>query len=193
MAVAVAPFLADFGALARHACSADLAEAQDDTESRIEAARAEGRLAGEAAARARYEVEAERARAKFEAELAEARSQWAATEGARLADELRRLEARLGAGIVDVLTPLLPELARAKVLDDLVAAVSTLLTPGAHPLLQVTGPVDLLDALRDKLGEMAAAVEYWPAAGPEIRIIADHTTIETALGVWLERLRETLR
>jgi hypothetical protein len=189
MAISVAPFLADFAGVARRAGHFNGAAAADDLDGRIEAARAEGRRAGEAAALARFEVELADERRRSEAELAAARSRWAAEEGARFVEELRALEARLAEGVAEVLAPLLPELARARIVDDLAATMKTLLKPGGVSALQVSGPVDLLDALREKLGDTGSAIEYWPAGGPDIRVTADHTLIETGFGAWLDRLR----
>ena len=190
MTASVAPFLADFAVVARGVRQLDPLGAHEDVERRLEAARAEGRETGEAVANARFEAELAAERRRFELALAQARSAWATDEGERLAGQIAAVEARLAESIVRALEPLLPELARAKALDDVVEAVGTVLRPGGAVLLEISGPVELIDALRKKLGERGAAIEYWPSAGPEIRVIAEDTVIETALAPLLARLRE---
>lgn len=161
---------------------------------RLAAAFAEGEEAGRAAAEAEHQQELAEFHATADARLAEERQRWAEEEGDRLAASLdtasKEIEARIGAQLVNVLTPFLSERLRERMVQDLSAVISEMLTTGAHLRLRISGPGDLLARLGELLGSDQKVIEWSADEGPEIRVIADETLIETDIGRWISRFDE---
>jgi hypothetical protein len=57
----------------------------------------------------------------------------------------------------------------------------------------VTGPEDLLQALRDQLAGKACAATYLPNSRADVRITVGQTILETRLGAWAAKIQEALR
>ena len=57
----------------------------------------------------------------------------------------------------------------------------------------MTGPEDLLQALRGELSGKAWAATYLPSGEPDVRITAGQTILETRLGAWAAKIEEALR
>ena len=57
----------------------------------------------------------------------------------------------------------------------------------------MTGPEDLLQALREQLSGKACAATYLPSGEPDVRITAGQTILETRLGAWAAKIQEALR
>lgn len=143
--------------------------------------------ANEAAAQTRIQDQAE-----FDARLADARAAWAVEEGNVLAVQIREaigdLEHRIGDTVAHVLTPFLDSEIRAKAVTDLCALVRTRLGGAPGAAVRISGPPDLLEAMRAGLGERPG-LAFAQEEGPEIRVVADDTLMETQLAAWSERLR----
>ncbi|MFG1425756.1 hypothetical protein [Roseixanthobacter glucoisosaccharinicivorans] len=143
--------------------------------------------ANEAAAQARIQDQAE-----FDARLAEARAAWAREEGEVLAQHLQKavgeLEHRISDTVAHVLTPFLDTEIRAKAVTDLCALMRTRLAGASGAAVRISAPADLLEAMRVGLGERPG-LAFVEEAGPEIRVVADDTLMETQLAAWSERLR----
>ncbi|MYZ46970.1 hypothetical protein [Propylenella binzhouense] len=157
-------------------------------------ARAAGRE--EERARANSELEARLAQeaAAHRAAMEEARARWAAEEGARIGDglssALKELRASLEAEVARALRPVVESGLRVRTVHAVSDAVSTLLDHGGHELVRVSGPADLLEAVRTRLGRASDAVVFEAGAGAEVRVAAGATLIETELGAWIRRLDE---
>ena len=156
----------------------------------------EGRRLAEAAAEAAMAAEGEAAAAREAARLDEERRRWADDEAARFADALRQgleaLEGRIADSVTDILQPFLGEAVRRKAVAELGEAITSLLTCGAPRLIAVSGPADVVEALRQTLAD-APAVELRVADTPEVSVLADPTSIRTRMQAWAERLDEHLR
>jgi hypothetical protein len=143
--------------------------------------------ANEAAAQTRIQDQAE-----FDARLAEARAAWAREEGDVLALQINEaigaLEHRIGDTVAHVLTPFLDTEIRAKAVTDLCALVRTRLGGAPGAAVRISAPQDLLEAMRAGLGEMPG-LAFAQEEGPEIRVVADDTLMESQLAAWSERLR----
>jgi hypothetical protein len=160
--------------------AASLAEA-DDAAARIDAAHASGFESGKAAAMAALEARLEDERASFARQLASARQAWVAEEGAKLAQRLSAGLGELEARIADT---------TARVLEPFLEAVLSR-EPGIE--VGVTGPEDLLQALRDGLAGRACAATYRPSDALDVRIVAGQTVLETRLAAWVAGIEEALR
>jgi hypothetical protein len=212
-AMPVAPFLSEFGSAApviapRDAGFAPLGRgpaADGATHAvvaaeRLEAARASGFASGEAAAEAALEARLAEQHEAHARELAAARLAWATGEAQRLADALasglRDLEARIADAAARALVPILRAEVGRQAVDALGAELGLLLGRDGGVNLDISGPEDLIEALRAHLADGSAGkavrVTYRPGGGPDIRIAAGETILETRLGAWAAKIEEAL-
>jgi len=169
----------------------------EDTSARIDAAHASGFESGKAAAMAALEARLEGERASFAQQRASERQAWVAEEAEKLAQRLSagldELEARIAETTARVLEPFLRAELRRQVIAALRADLEALLTQEPGISLSVTGPEDLLQALRDQLSGKACAATYLPNGEPDVRITAGQTILETRLGAWAAKIGEAVR
>lgn len=212
-AIPVAPFLSEFGSAApalarcdaeftpfRRGPAADGATRAAEATQSLEAARASGFASGEAAAKAILETRLAEQRETHARELAAARQAWAGGEAQRLAEALasglRDLEARIADAAAHALAPVLRAAVARQAVDALGAELGLLLGRDGGVNLDISGPEDLIEALRAHLADGAAgkalSVTYRPGGGPDIRIAAGETILETRLGAWAAKIEEAL-
>lgn len=133
--------------------------------------------------------------AEHEAALAAARARWAAAEGAVLAERIgtafAELEARLAAALAPLLEPFLARAAQATALDGLHDALTTLLDGGDARPITVSGPADLLAALRDRVGGRPG-LGFTEAEAPDVTIALGDTRIRSQLRAWARKLESAL-
>ena len=133
--------------------------------------------------------------AEHEAALTEARAQWAATEGATLTDgiaaALAGIEARLGDALATLLEPFLHKAARAKALGQLHETLATLLDGGETPAVAVSGPADLVAALRASYADRPG-LSFTEADVPDVTVALGDTRIRSHLRAWTRRLDAAL-
>lgn len=150
-----------------------------------------GRLAGEAAAQARFDQQRAEDAALAQERLAQARADWAEAEGEPLAravaEGFERLGEDLSTRLGRVIGPFLSNALRERVLADMASAITRALADGTTPLLRVTGPADLVEGLQARI-DPRAPVCFEAGAGSEIVVTAGTTTFETQLRAWAERL-----
>ena len=60
------------------------------------------------------------------------------------------------------------------------------------PVFHISGPADVLDAVRERLAGKPVAVTYTTSADCDVRIVAGQATLETRLGDWLAQLNEAV-
>lgn len=165
---------------------------ESDTEAQLAAAREEGFASGSARAAADHATILEDERRAFTRRLEAERAGWAAAEGAVLAEKVRlglaELESRIGASTARILRGLLAEHLVERAIEELAAHVRALLSGTGGKVVEISGPEDLVAALRGKLEGASAAIEYRPAAGADVRIVCDDTIVESRLSAWLARL-----
>jgi hypothetical protein len=200
-AVPAASYLMEFGRdgglpLPRRGAGGGVAEA-DDAAARIDAAHAGGFESGKAAATATLEARLEEERASFVRQLASARRAWVVEEGEKLAQRLSaglgELEARVAETTARVLEPFLRAELRRQAIIELRAGLEAVLSREPGIEIDVTGPEDLLQALRDGLAGRACAATYRPSGEPDVRIVAGQTILQTRLAAWVARIEEALR
>jgi hypothetical protein len=159
---------------------------------RLDEAHARGIEAGRDAAKAACEARLGEAAQAFEQQLAGERQAWAADEGERLAQGLHtglaELEARIAGTAAHLLKPFLIAKLREQAIAELGTSLDVLLMKDAGLVLSVSGPADLLAALRGKLDGTGVRATYVPNGDCEVRVSVGQTTIETHLGAWLEKI-----
>lgn len=131
----------------------------------------------------------------LEAALAEARARWATEEGATLAGHLAAafadLETRLADALAPLLEPFLAHGARLKALDQLHDALGTLFDGGETRPVAVSGPADLVAALRDSFGDRPGA-SFAEAEVPDVTVTLGDTRIRSQLSAWARTLDTAL-
>jgi hypothetical protein len=169
-----------------------------------EAAKAEelaARLA-EAYARGREEgraeawVEAERLRAAdriaAEEQAAAERDEFQRNEYARLEAAIRgglaEIDEKVGAAVARILAPFLAEQVVKQATEALRENIARLCAGGAPGLISIRGPEPLLRRLRERVGPLAATVEYVEDNSVEVVVEAGPTRIATELGPWADLL-----
>ena len=211
-AMPVAPFLSEFGIVAtprrdapflpfgREGGAASPGIPAETEADRIEAARASGFASGEAAAKAVLAATVAGLGEEHARELAAAREAWASGEADKLAHQLAAgledLETRLADATARVLAPLLQAEVARQAIADLNSELARLLGNAADVSLSISGPEDLLEALRGRLADQLAgktvSVDYRQSEEPDVRIVVGQTVLETRLGVWAAKIEEAL-
>ncbi len=98
------------------------------------------------------------------------------------------MQSRLSAALARTLTPFLEQAQRQRSLAALADAVRTLAETTRHELIEISASDDLATALSGHLGDLAASVRFVAGAGPDVRVVADDTVIETRLADWAAEL-----
>ena len=130
------------------------------------------------------------------AALAAARGEWAAGEGRAAAaglDAVSALRASLVDKVADVLRPLMARTLAERACGALGVALDQILEDPDQPCLTVSGPADLLEAIRVARAATpgrpdAPAIAYVVTAGPDVTVAARATHVETRLGAALAAL-----
>ena len=143
---------------------------------------------------ARRDLDEERARLKLEIteEVARARAEWAEQEGERLMEAHRNafavFETRCAEAVANILRPFLVQEAIVRVTESLIENLEVLFASRTQALFEISGPADLLDALKAKFGDRPAAIAYQPDDTIDVRVRVDDTIIETQLSAWMQAL-----
>lgn len=191
--VPAAHFLIDFGIaeVAEQAPHQDAALAADLVwEERVEDAYARGVEQGKTAADAGIAALIEEQNAASEQGFAAARKSWCEEEGPRLAEQIRRaiaeMENRIAESAERVLKPFLAQAVRTEAIGRLRAIVQELIGTNPGMTLEVSGPEDLLDAVRSSLQHSAVTVSYVANDACDVQIKAGASIVETRIAAWLE-------
>jgi hypothetical protein len=159
-----------------------------DVEARINEAYARGLSEGQAAARSELDARLKEQAAAVETRLAAERRAWVAGEceqiAAALAAGLSDIEERIASRVARVLKPVIAGHVQRRAVEELVQTLEALLTKGDIGRITVSGPEDLLGALRCSLEGKASNVTFAPAATADLRIEADETVLETRIAAW---------
>jgi len=144
-----------------------------------------------AAALAACEQSRADAAAKSMEQIADARQHWCTEEADRLAEAFRTglcaLETHISESLTPVLAAFVTSQIRERAVTDLCGLMSARLAQENAAILKVSGPADLLEALRERLQD-AAGIEFLPGEQTEVRVVVDDTIMETQFAAWAERL-----
>jgi len=198
-AIPLTRYLTDFGADGKAEARSEarlLAAQLADMTAKLAESHARGVEEGKAAAQAKFASELDEHRARSEQRIVDARHAWAASEGAiigeRLVAGLAEVEQRLAETMARILQPFLSGQVRKQAINDLAATLIPMLAKEKGVRLEISGPQDLLDALRGALAGKAEAV-YTTNDAPDVRVVMDQTLIETQLAAWMARIEESAR
>ena len=170
---------------------------KNSPEQRIAAARAQAFEEGRASATEEFKAVFERERELYEKQLALERLAWVNREADQLSEQLTaglsELETRIADTVSELLKPFLVGAVRRRVIDDLLRAIDTLVTSENGVTLEISGPEDLQQVLREKLEGKNIRLAFISGGGPELRIVAGQTVLETQLAGWMTKVEEVLR
>ena len=197
--VPVANFLVDFGSkdlpleLAPDTLSPGLPIIEEvNWSGRIEDAHArgfeEGRQSAEADAEARFAEQ----KAAAEQDIAAARTAWCAEIGPQLTDQfgnaVREMEDRICDAIERLLRPFLVGAVRARAVNELRATIEEFVGKNPGIALEISGPEDLLEAMRASLPPSLTDVSFAANGASEIQVKAGAALIETRISDWLKSI-----
>jgi hypothetical protein len=199
-AVPAARYLPDFGADAdagrMRASGGPDTNGTAGAAAKLDDAFARGTESGAAAAQAQFDIKLEELRRQFAVQLAAERQTWATGAGERLANSLlaavKEFEGRIAETTARILKPFLTTELHRQAVAELQASLEVLLAANPGVSLHVTGPADVLEALRHQLSGKTPAVTYTPSDDCDVRIVAGQATLETRLKDWMAKLDEAV-
>ena len=198
-AVPATGYLTEFGIQDASGAAADKAgAAARELQRKLDDAFARGQEAGRAAVQAEFDAKSAGQQALYVKRLELERHKWAIGTGedlaTRLTAGLKDIENSLADAAARVLRPFLDEALHRRTIADLHANLEALISTGSVVGLHISGPADVLEALRDKLGEkFPAGTTFAVTDGADVRIVAGQATIETRLKEWRAALEEAMR
>ncbi len=144
-----------------------------------------------------YEALLREREAAFEERLAAERQRWAETtaaESARLIkDEIYRCECAIGNEVARLLLPLIGEQLTQRSINEIRDLVRRLLTESPEAHLRISGPRDLVEAMREALGENGLHASVQESDTLELRVEIDQVVVESRVSKWIERLQEAAK
>lgn len=148
---------------------------------------------GRAVATAEFEALIESERAEFQERLQAERSAWASEEGRRLGEQFNQAINELANGLESnlerILEPFVIQGVRKEMLSSLLAQLRLLLADHERPVIQLSGPMDLLEAVCAELNGADVATIVTEVGGVDVKARLDSTLIETSIEEWITRLR----
>jgi hypothetical protein len=181
-----------------------VAPAPDMLATRLQASYQQGVAAGRALEREAAEAQAAELAVDFERRLEDARSTFSAALADTLAAELRAgIEAasvRLSSHVATALMPFLRDGLTRAAIESFVKELGDMIDTTAGLSVEVACPKEIIEPLRERLGEAMAARGAPPGSvrcisgdAADIRVTLNETVIETRLADWLSRLEGVLR
>lgn len=152
-----------------------------------------GRMEGYAAALAEYEQNLADERSKFGIQLAEERQKWLDETADKIADGVKdvgdQLEAKIAQVVGRILEPLITNVVQKQAVATFVEQLSSITSDSRRPTLRISGPAELLDAVRSKIGVRAMAMEFRTTQTADVSVIVDQAVLETQVKLWADRLK----
>lgn len=112
---------------------------------------------------------------------------------ARIANNVQeignQLEANIAGVVARILEPLISSAVQRQAVTTFVERLSSVATDSRRPLLKVTGPSELIELVRSKLGVRSIAIELRAEPVAEVSIVVDQVVLETQVKVWADRLK----
>jgi hypothetical protein len=149
---------------------------------------------GRVAAKAEFDVLVERERAEFETRLQQERDVWASEEGSRLGKQFNHaicdLVTNLETSIEKILEPFVVQGVRKKMLTSLITQLHALLADHERPVIQLSGPMDLLEVICTELNAADVSTIITEVGGIDVKARLDATLIETSIQDWIQHLHD---
>jgi hypothetical protein len=140
------------------------------------------------------EKKLEKQRLFYEQKLEVERCTWVSREAEVFREQFmegqRSIQNDLAKHIARILKPFLTQQIHQKAMSSLWEALDVLFSREQCVTLEISGPEDFLQLLREKLSETNVTAEFSSNEKAEVRVRAGQTTIETQLGAWLDKLKE---
>jgi hypothetical protein len=199
-AVPAAHFLVDFGGnepaaiVAGEAPGEAMPAAADASHygDQIEEAYSRGLQEGTAAAHAQLQAQLDEQQAAFEQSLATLRESWCSEQGALLSEQInvavRDMEERITNSTGRILGPFLVAAVREQAIAELHATLQELLSANPEVALEISGPEDLLEAVRTSLSASVATVSFVANDTCDVRVKAGASVVETRMAAWLKHI-----
>jgi hypothetical protein len=111
---------------------------------------------------------------------------------AQILSAVERIEENLSERIANILRPFVSEAFRQQTLIELKDVLASLLSDRDAGLLTISGPGDLLSAIKNNLGRYESSIEFSPSEHVEITVVTQDTLIRTQLNSWSVRLAQAL-
>jgi hypothetical protein len=130
--------------------------------------------------------------------LGEERAKWSDQQAVAIVNGLgaacRDLETNIASSVARILELFVSEAVRKKAVEVLVQQISALTRNSSVPVFRISGPGDLLELVKAKLGTAQRMdIEYEVAQTVEVRVVTDQVVIETHISMWIERLKAARR
>jgi hypothetical protein len=147
-----------------------------------------------AAVAAEFNALLEQERNGFEERLAAERVLWADEEGARLAEQfhgaLGECSIAVRSALECLLRPFVTHAILERSLADFMDAMRGALADRVNPVIQLYGPSDLLEIVRERLAQENISASATRMDTIDVKAIIDQTIIETRMKEWINRLRD---
>lgn len=149
------------------------------------------------AARQQLEAALNAERERHQEEMAATREVWVQQEALQLSSQIvesfKNLESFLSDKVARILTPVIPSAIQQKALTEFNEILGTILSGETTSLMKVTGPDDLLSAIKSKFSVPGGVIEFVPSDDVEVTLIAGDTVVQTQFNSWSTRLQEALK
>jgi len=156
-----------------------------------------GRAEGYARALAEFEQRLEHDKQALAAQAADERRQLLNETAANLAGDITemgdQLQGRIAGVAARLLEPLISNAVQKQAVTSFIEHLSAIATDSRRPVLRITGPSELLELIRSKLGVRAIALELRAGPEAEASVIVDQIVLETQLKIWTERLKTAVQ
>lgn len=151
---------------------------------------------GKATAREELQEELAAIRKHYEQELALERVTWASREAEKLAGSLQasldELKTEIANSVSRILMPFLTEALRKKALTELMETLDGIIKKDEGITLEISGPEDLLQQLREKLASTNVTAIFSPREEIDVNVKVGQTNLATQIQAWIERLEERI-
>jgi flagellar biosynthesis/type III secretory pathway protein FliH len=152
-----------------------------------------GRAEGYASALAEFEQKLDYERSKMDAQLDEQRHQLLEETAERVAGAIAdvgdQLETKIAGVTARLLEPVISGAVQRQAVASFVEKLSSLATDSRRPMLRITGPSEVLDLVRGKLGVRSIAIELRVEPVAEVSVTVDEVILESQLKIWADRLK----
>jgi hypothetical protein len=166
----------------------------DETPRMIEEARTRGVEEGRAAVLAEMHAKLDEMQRFYEQQRDLERCTWAAREAAQfaaqLAEGLDAIEAAIAESTANILKPFLKGEIHRQAITSLCAALDVIVKQDQALAIEVSGPEDILQLLRERLSSTNATAVFTPDDTVEVRVRVGQTILETQLAAWMAKLEE---
>ncbi|EJN06376.1 hypothetical protein [Phyllobacterium sp. YR531] len=168
-----------------------------DYELKIKEAFAAGRESGQVESSVLFEAEKVRLEREFQEQLAGAEVTFLEQTGARIAsqieDGLKAIASDLSGSLAAVIVPLVENNMRERAVAAFVTEIELLTTGQAGITANITGPLHLLDALRNRPDFETMRFTMTEANQAELSLRLDDAVVETRLGRLIDSLKDHIR